>query len=308
MKRILLLADRDGDAFAAALSARLPGRDIVRSPPTDRAPTPYLIVGNPPVGLVARLVGLELILSLNAGVEGLLGGHEVPCGVPVVKMADDGLRQGMVEWVLAQVLAWHRNLWVYAADQAAGAWRPRVERLARERTACVLGAGSLGGPVAMALAGIGFATRIWSRSGAVLEGVASFAGARGLLPAVEGADILVCLLPRAAATEGLIGEDVFSRLAPDALFLNAGRGAVVVDDDLLRGLDAGRPGLAVLDVFRGEPLEGGHGFWTHPGVRITPHVAAQTRPDTAALAIAASIARFERGEPPGPLASAVRGY
>jgi glyoxylate/hydroxypyruvate reductase A len=294
MGRILLHADRDGDAFAAALAERLPGREILRVPPIDGGAVPYLVVGRPPPGLIRGLVGLKAILSLNAGVETLLEGGETPPGVAVVKMADEGLRRGMVEWVLAHVLAWHRNLWLYQDDQAQGRWVPRAEKVAFERTACVLGAGALGAAVAESLAAFGFRTRIWSRSGSAPPGVEGFSGAEGLRPAAEGADILICLLPKTSATVDL--------------FVNGGRGAVVVDEDLLAGLDVGRPGFAALDVFRSEPLAPGDPFWRHPNIRVSPHVAAETRPDTAAEAIASSIARFERGENPGPLALGARGY
>jgi glyoxylate/hydroxypyruvate reductase A len=308
MSRLLLHADRLPDAFALALKAHLPDREILLEPPQDGEAVPYLVAGRPPAGLVASLKGLKLILSLNAGVEALLDGGEAPPGVGVVKMADEGLRRGMVEWVLAHTLAWHRNLWTYRADQAQGLWRPRPEKIAPERQVCVLGAGSLGAPVAAALVGLGFQTRVWSRSGAAPPGALGYAGLPGLDAALEGADVLICLLPKTQMTEDLLDRNAFARLAPGALFVNAGRGAVVVEADLLEGLKAGRPGFAVLDVFRGEPLASLHPFWRHPQIMVSPHVAAETRPDTAAEAIAASILRFERGQSPGPLASGDRGY
>jgi glyoxylate/hydroxypyruvate reductase A len=308
MDRILLNADRTPDAFALALEARLPGREILLEPPRDGEAVPYLVTGRPPAGLVASLKGLRLILSLNAGVETLLEGAEAPPGVGVVKMADEGLRRGMVEWVLAHILAWHRNLSTYREDQAEGLWRPRAEKIAPERRVCVLGAGALGGPVAAALVGLGFQTRVWSRSGAAPPGALGYAGPGGLQAALDGADVLVCLLPKTAQTEDLLDRRAFAGLAPGALFVNAGRGAVVVEADLLDGLKAGRPGFAVLDDFRSEPLAPLHPFWRHPRITISPHVAAETRPDTAAEAIAAAILRFERGEVPGPLASGERGY
>ena len=308
MKTLLVAASEDSALWADLFRAELPGHDIRLSPPSPGESTTYLAVGNPPPGLIASLTGLELILSLNAGVDRLLAGGEAPADLPVVRMADDGLTLGMTEWVLARVLAWHRQLFAYHHDQAKGVWSPRPEVLARERTAVVLGAGALGGPVARALAAVGFQTRAWSRTPRDLNGVTMFAGPEGLAAALTGADILVNLLPLTRDTEGLIDGSVLSRLAPGALFVNGGRGAHVVDGDLLAALDSGRLGEAALDVFRQEPLPVDHPYWRHPKVRLSPHVAAPTHARTAVAVMAETVRRFERGEPVGPLVDRARGY
>ena len=308
MKTLLVAASEDSALWADLFRAELPTHDIRVSPPSAGGTTPYLAVGNPPPGLIASLSGLELILSLNAGVDRLLACGEAPVGLAIVRMADDGLTLGMTEWVLARVLAWHRQLFAYADHQTKGAWSSRPEVLARERTALVLGAGALGGPVARALAAVGFRTRAWSRTPRDLEGVTMFAGAEGLAAALTDADILVNLLPLTRETEGLIDQSVLARLARGALFVNGGRGAHVVDEDLLVALDSGRLGEAALDVFRQEPLPADHPYWRHPRVRLSPHVAAPTHARTAVAVMAETVRRFERGEPVGPLVDRARGY
>ncbi|PZN94440.1 MAG: glyoxylate/hydroxypyruvate reductase A [Alphaproteobacteria bacterium] len=294
MKTLFIAARSDPEAMAAMFRAELPGHDVVTTPPT--GPVHYAVVGKPEPGVLAGLQGVELVLSLNAGIEYLLALDEVPPQVPIVRMVDPGLVEGMTEWVAAQLLAWHRNLFTYRDQQAAGAWRQHAELMARERTVTVLGAGALGGPVATMLATLGFQVRTWSRSGRAVAGTASFGGG-DLAAAVTGADALVNLLPATAATTNLIDAALLARLAPGALLVNAGRGAAVVDADVIAALDAGQLSAAVLDVFRTEPLPAEHPFWAHPRVFVSPHVAAPTHARTAVAVMADSVRRHERGEP-----------
>jgi glyoxylate/hydroxypyruvate reductase A len=308
MKRLLVGARVGAEAWAADFRAALPGHEILTAPPIDGGPVAYAVVGRPVPGLLRALNGLELILSLNAGIEHLLASGEAPDPIPIVRLADHGLALGMTEWVLAQALAWHRNLFDYEASQRAGQWAPRAEAMAHERVAVVLGAGALGAPVALALAAVGFRARIWSRTPRELPGVASFSGPEGLPRAVAGADILVCLLPLTDHTRDILNADVFSRMAPGAFLINGGRGGHVAEADLLAALDAGRLSGAALDVFRAEPLPADHPFWTHPRIRLSPHVAAPTHRRTAVAAMAETVRRHERGEPPLHVVDRALGY
>ena len=307
MKTLLVAASHAIEEWVALFSAALPDHDVRASPPPGGT-TDYLAVGVPPPGLFEFLDGLQLILSLNAGVDRLLACDSLPPSTPIVRLTDDGLTLGMVEWVLARALAWHRQLFAYHQDQADRVWSPRPEVLARERTAVVLGAGALGGPVATALAQVGFRTRVWSRAAHTFPGVAAFAGPGAFATALDGADILVNLLPLTADTKGVIDRAALARLAPGALVINGGRGGHVVDEDLLAALDTGGLGEAALDVFQEEPLPADHPFWRHPRVRLSPHVAAPTHARTAVAVMAETIRRFERGEPIGPLVDRTRGY
>ncbi|HAR53590.1 MAG TPA: glyoxylate/hydroxypyruvate reductase A, partial [Roseovarius nubinhibens] len=86
-------------------------------------------------------------------------------------------------------------------------------------------------------------------------------------------------------------------LAPGAVVINPGRGPLIDDEALLAALDSGHLGHATLDVFRVEPLPEDHPFWSHPKVTVTPHIASETRADTAAEVIVENIRRGEAGEP-----------
>jgi glyoxylate/hydroxypyruvate reductase A len=82
-----------------------------------------------------------------------------------------------------------------------------------------------------------------------------------------------------------------------AVVINPGRGALIDDAALIAALDIGQIGAATLDVFRVEPLAADHAYWGHEKVLVTPHIASETRPDTAAQVIAQNIQRCEMGQP-----------
>jgi glyoxylate/hydroxypyruvate reductase A len=148
----------------------------------------------------------------------------------------------------------------------------------------------------------------WSRTPRAIEGVTCLAGPEGLTDVLEAAEMLVCLLPRTRDTENLLDASAFARMRPGAALINAGRGELIDDGALLAALDSGLIAQATLDVFRTEPLPHDHPFRRHPRVTVTPHVAAATRPATAAAEIVAQIRRMEGGEPPFHVVDRSRGY
>ncbi len=308
MKTILVMLRSNADHWAELLRKALPDHRVETDPAEIGGKIDYVVAGVPPKGALAAIGPFEVLFSVNAGVERLLEDGEVPPGRPIVRMVDDGLAEGMLEWVMATTLAWHRNLFEYREQQLALSWQPKAEKLARDRTVTVLGAGHLGAPVATLLAQIGFRTRAWSRSPKDLKGVTCFSGSDGLAPAVEGTEILIGLLPLTPATENLVGAAVFARMAPGSVLINGGRGRHIVDQALIDALDSGRLRAAVLDVFREEPLPTGHPFWRHPRVYLSPHVAAPTHAETAIEAIVENLRGYEAGQPLTHVVDLARGY
>lgn len=266
----------------------------------DRADRPEsfdYVAYNPGGGLTdfAPFTGLKAVLSLWAGVESIVGNPTIRA--PLCRMVDPGLRLGMVDWVTGHVLRHHLGLDAHVLGQD-GVWRHDViPPLARERRVGVLGLGELGLACAQALAGLGFDVAGWSRRPRDAPGIRTFAGADGLDALLARSGILVLLLPATPATENLLDARALARLPRGAVVVNPGRGALIDDAALIAALDAGQVGHATLDVFRTEPLPPGHPFWVHPRVTVTPHIASETRPATAAEAIAENIRRGESGLP-----------
>jgi glyoxylate/hydroxypyruvate reductase len=244
-------------------------------------------------------------LGLWAGVETIVTNPTLT--MPYARMVDAGLTQGMVEWVAGHVLRHHLGM---DADicRRDGRWVKHLPPLAHQRRVGVLGLGELGTASARALTGLGFEVAGWSRRLKRIDGVACFAGDAGLAELLARSDILVALLPLTAATECLLNADTLALLPKGAVVLNPGRGGLIDDDALLAALDAGQIAHATLDTFRIEPLPAGHAFWAHPRVTVTPHIASETRPETAAQVIAENIRRGEAGEPFLHLVDRAAGY
>lgn len=248
---------------------------------------------------------LKAVLNLWAGVEDVV--HNPTLRVPLARMVDEGLTDGMVEWVTGHVLRHHLGIDRNLASQN-GSWEKHVPPLARERRVGVLGLGELGSACARALAGLKFEVLGWSRREKSIPGVTCLYGEEGLREVLARSEILVLLLPLTPATENMIGAKELGALPGGAVLLNPGRGGLIDDGALIAALDSGRLAHATLDTFRTEPLPREHPFWAHPKVTVTPHVASDTRPPTAARVIAENIRRGEAGEPFLHLVDRAAGY
>ena len=274
----------------------------------DPAAIDYALVWRPEPGFLASLPNLKLILSLGAGVDHLLGDPRLPLHLPILRLVDPHMTDAMSEYVVLQVLRLHRRDLDYRNQQGAGVWRELDQQNAGQRRVGILGLGELGQDAAKKLKALGFDVAGWSRSEKAVEGVRSYAGAAGLAPLLGRSEIIVCLLPLTAETEGILNKRTLALLPKGAALVNAARGAQLVEEDLLAALASGQISAAVLDVFREEPLPVDHSFWHHPRVVVTPHIAAFTNPATASPIILDNIRRFEEGRPLLNRVDPARGY
>nr|WP_243759915.1 MULTISPECIES: glyoxylate/hydroxypyruvate reductase GhrA [Cronobacter] len=281
--------------------------------PGDNAAADYALVWHPPYDMLRGRVDLKAIFALGAGVDSLLSRLNeypdlLPSGVPLYRMEDTGMAAQMQEYAISQVLHWFRRFDDYAALQREARWEPLEEYRHADFQVGVLGAGVLGGQVAQSLSRMGFPVRCWSRSCKALPGVESFAGPDELSAFLHGTRVLINLLPNTPETVGIINAQLLAALNDNAYVLNLARGVHLVEEDLLAALDRGKVKGAMLDVFQQEPLPHESPLWRHPRVRITPHVAAVTRPEEAVAFIAQSITRIERGDIPPNQVDVARGY
>jgi glyoxylate/hydroxypyruvate reductase A len=273
----------------------------------DAAAVRYLAAWQPPDDPARTLPNLEVIFSVGAGID-QFDLSRVPPHIAVVRMIEPGIVEGMVEYVTQAVLTIHRDLFDYARQQQQRVWREMPVRAAASRRVGVLGLGMLGSAVLERLRLFGFACAGWSRSAHQLEGVECFAGVETLDTFLARTDILISLLPLTDATRGLLDKRLFGKLPKGASFINVGRGPQVNQPDLLDALDSGQLQNAILDVTDPEPLPESHPFWTHPRVRITPHIASATRPETAVDVVLDNIRRHRDGLPMLGEIDRTRGY
>lgn len=279
-----------------ALYQRIPGLDIVTFPFVgDPDDIEVVLVWEPPQGLLASMKNLKLVISTGAGVDHIVNDPSYPQDVPLVRMVDPGLTQGMVEYVVMSTLLCSRRMHRVFAAHARKVWEPETVPLAPELTVGVMGLGVLGRACAGALQGMGFNVIGWSRTPKSFDGVQTFDGLEGLEKFLNRTQILVCLLPLTPETEGVLGRGTFNRLPAGAAVINAGRGGHLIEADLLTALDKGKIEVAVLDVFKEEPLPVDNPLWDHPQVFVTPHIASVTTPETAVLAVADAIDELRKG-------------
>lgn len=273
----------------------------------DRKAVRYLAAWLPPADITSEFPNLEIIFSVGAGID-QFDFSSLPAHLPVVRMVEPGIAAGMVEYVTHAVLGIHRQSRLYAQQQRAQQWQAHRVRPAADCRVGVLGLGMLGRAVLQQLAGMGFSCAGWSRSAHTLDGIECYSGDAGLSGFLARSDILICLLPLTAETRGILNRDLFAQLPQGAALINVGRGAHLVEADLLAALASGRLANAVLDVCEQEPLPAGHPFWSHPEIVITPHIASMTQPAGAVDLVLENIRRHQAGLPLTGLVDRSRGY
>jgi glyoxylate/hydroxypyruvate reductase len=273
----------------------------------------YAVTWHHAPAALAGLPNLQAIFSLGAGVDHMFGDPQLP-DAPIVRVVDPDLRDRMSEWVMLHVLLHHRQQRLYDRQQAQRIWDDDENQpAARDVRVGVLGLGVLGQDAARKLAAIGFNVAGWSRASRRIEGIDCFHGAEGLDALLARTDILVCLLPLTHETRGILNARLFARLARGGrlggpVLINAGRGALQVEADIVAALDSGVLKAASLDVFETEPLPAASPLWAHPNVFVSPHNSAISEPQAVAAYIARQILAFERGQPLENVVDRQRGY
>jgi phosphoglycerate dehydrogenase-like enzyme len=211
---------------------------------------------------------LQWIQAVSAGVD------EFPpwiFDVPLVTCGRGTNSAPIAEFVLAALLANVKRLPEIWIDDAAG-WKVTELGTLSGKTLGLVGYGSIGQAIAARARVFGMAIVATTRtktSGVGEQGV-RFAE----LDEVLGlADHLVIAAPLTAATVGLVGRAAFAQVKPGVHLVNISRGRILDHDALLDALAAGQVGAATLDVTEPEPLPAGHALYTHPNVKISPHLS-----------------------------------
>jgi glyoxylate/hydroxypyruvate reductase A len=278
----------------------------------DPAEVHYAAVWKPAQGELAAFPNLRVIFNLGAGVDALMADSSLP-KVPLVRVAVADLTDRMAEYVVLHVLMHHRQELYLRACQREKRWKPRFQWPASAISVGIMGLGTLGTNAAEVLRRLGFRVSGWSRSPRQIDGIACFHGKAQLETFLRRTDILVCLLPLTPDTRHILNRELFASLNRNSpmgapVLINAGRGGLQAEADILECLDDGTLGAASLDVFATEPLPPDSPFWTHPKVVLTPHNAADTDPDEISKYVARQIQRFEAGERLENVVDPARGY
>ena len=286
--------------------------DVIDAPSDPDAQAEFALVWRPDADWLAGQMGLRAVFNLGAGVDAIAPAlHRLHPGVPLIRLEDAGMGRQMADYVAEGVLHAYRRMTDYAAQQAKARWEPLPLAPRASFSVGFLGLGQMGAAAARRVAAMDFPILACSRSGqsrfAAELGCAIYALDR-LDEFLAQTRVLVVLLPLTADTRGLLNYAVLSRLPKGAHLINASRGAVIDQADLLDLLHGGHLASALLDVFATEPLPAADALWSHPRVRVTPHVAAQTLVGPSAAQVMRKIAAIERGEKPGGVVDMRLGY
>lgn len=295
------------EAWLAAFQRELPDVEIrlwPDSPEPDEIEFVIAVRHDP--ALLGTYPHLRAVLAMGAGVEQYTG-PGMP-DVPVVRLEDPSMSNEMAAYVTHWIVHFQKRMDAYLRNQAKRTWQSEDYTTGDDYPIGMLGFGRIGRRIGEVLHGLGFPVNAWSRSGTSEPWTTSYAGTENLADFLAASAAVVNVLPSTPSTDKVMNADRFAQCRPGALFINLGRGATVDETALLAALESGQIGNAVLDVSDPEPLSDDSLLWSHPSVRITPHVAGFTGVGPASKVISANIRRILAGEEPYPLVERGRGY
>ena len=303
------------EQWTAAMKKVAPDLDVRVWPDRmgDLADITYCAAWLPPPGVLRSLPSLKVIMSLGAGVDAILKDQTLPEGIPIVRVNDPDLTGRMTTYIVLHVLMHHRQQRRIDENQRNKVWDSFPTHAAKDLSVGIMGMGVMGTDSAIRLRDLGFRVAGWSRTPKSIPGVESFAGSEAFDAFLARTDVLVSLLPATPDTDGIINRATIAKLSRKGPFgapivINAGRGRQQVAEDIVAALDEGALHAATLDVFATEPLPKDSPLWSHPRITLTPHLAADSDPETICAYVAANIRRHELGEPLDNLVDRARGY
>ncbi len=242
---------------------------------------------------------LKAVLNLWAGVEKVVKNKTL--NVPLIRLIDKKMTQSMVEWCITHVMRYHLEIDNYVINPKKEWKIDFLPNLSNDTNIGILGYGVLGKAVGNQLSKLGFKVNVWSQNKKnSKKKINLFYGIQGLKEMLPNINILLILLPHTNKTENLVNISNMRLLKNNSYIINAGRGHIINDEDLLNMLEIGQIKHATLDVFRKEPLPKSHKFWKNSNITISPHIAAVTRPKSSSKIIIKNILKIEKNiTPPG---------
>ncbi len=244
---------------------------------------------------------IKLLLCPSVGYDDYLGqGLETKRGFTLCN-ASGVYDEGVAEHCLALMMALIRRLPQYARAMQTKTWRqlPGHDTLLGA-TACIVGLGRIGMAIARRCDALGMTVTgvdlITDQSGDTVQHVYA---PQHLHQAVAAADHVIAIVPGGTATAHMFNRGVFEAMKRGAYFYNVGRGSVVDENELVKGLQSGHLAGAGLDVFANEPLPKNNPLWTMDNVILTPHMAGYTADyaDKLCDLMTANLRRYHKNQP-----------
>ena len=262
-----------------------------------------------PAGMLQRMPRLTWIQAMNAGVDPWLTS---PGLRPETRLccARGSHRISMPENILGALFHLTKPYMAIALDQRESRWAKRTSSPLAGKTLGILGLGAIGQELARKAAALEMRVIGIKRTPAPLAHVDKVYPSEAIDEVLGAADFVVLLLPSTHETENIIDAGRLRAMQPSAWLLNFGRGALIVDADLIAAVKAKQIAGAVLDVYRQEPLPAPHPFWTTEGIMVLPHIGGGHPERSRAIAdiFVDNARRFLAGEPLNAVVDRARGY
>ena len=251
--------------------------------------------------ILSMAPNVKWLHSLSAGVDSLLFPALVDSPITFTNSA--GVYAGsLAEWAISSILFFAKDLKRLMRNQAARRWEEFDVQMLAGSTLGVLGYGGIGQATARLAKAFGMRIAAMRRRPQRSEGdgVADevFTPDRKM-EFLSQCDYVVASMPLTAETHHFIGEPELRAMKDGAVLVNVGRGPVVDEAALMRGLKAGWIRGAALDVFESEPLPQDHPFYAMENLLMSPHSADHTpewKDDTMRFFLQ-NFERYHKGEP-----------
>jgi len=314
--RVLLWTDTPAaylEAIAAAgLESRVAVETLARTgqPSVEqRAEVEAMLALAAPPGLLPAMAKLRWVQGLTAGIEGWLALPDLPAGM-MLTSARGTHRESMPENILGALFHIAKPYAAIVEDNKAATWTRRMAIPLNGQTLGILGLGAIGQDLARMAAAIGMRVVGTRRTPGELAGVETVYPPERTGEVLAQSDFVVLLLPSTPSTDNSVDAAMLARMKQGAWLLNFGRGALIVDADLIAAMESGHLAGAVLDVFRTEPLPKDHPFWTAKGIMVLPHIGGghPDRDRTVAKLFVDNLRRFLDGNALREVVDRAAGY
>ncbi len=260
-----------------------------------------------PAETIARASRLKWIQTMGAGVERFTKDVTVPAGIVLTRVTT-GFGEKISEYVMGYMLALTQRMRDVFKNQRDKRWEPLDYTWLCGETLGIAGVGAIGSAIAkkaryFGMRVIGF--DLVARENSLFD--ASY-GREQLLEFVAQPRYLSINLPLTLQTEGMFDTKVFEAMREDSIIINTTRGPVVREEDLIRALEHGLIGGAILDVFEEEPLPTDSPLWDMENVIVTPHHAGPSVPEEMVAFFLENAERWRRGETLWGLVNQEKGF
>jgi glyoxylate/hydroxypyruvate reductase A len=273
------------------------------------ARTEVLLAWNAPPGILEKMRGLRWIQALTAGVENWVSRPDLRPGIALT-CARGTHRVQMPENILGALFHLTKPYAQAAIDQRDRRWVRRVSEPLAGKTLGILGLGAIGAELARKAAALELRVIGTRRAPEAMAHVERVYPPEGTDEVLRQSDFVLLLLPLTPETDGIMNARRLKAMRSSAYLLNFGRGALIVDEDLVQAVRSKTIAGAVLDVYRKEPLPAEHAFWTTEGITVLPHIGGMDahRNEMVAAMFVDNMRRFLAGETLSALVDRSRGY